>query len=92
MTDLTKLKINMGAKLQQNPDFSKELLYSIIATAGKMEFSQSVARRFVGGRGRLDRLIREGKVLHWRKPSNTQNGKVYYNAGEILRNTLIRIC
>ena len=56
-----------------------------------MEISQTMARQFVGGRGRLDKLISEGKVLHWRKPCSKQNGKVYYNAGEILRNTLIRI-
>ena len=79
------------AKLHTNYDFSKDLLYSILSRAAHMEISQTMARQFVGGRGRLDKLISEGKVLHWRKPSKTQNGKVFYKADEILRNTLIRI-
>lgn len=79
------------AKLHINYDFRNDLLTSILIAAGKMEFSQTMARQFVGGRGRLDKLIKAGKVLHWRKPSSKQNGKVFYNAGEILRNTLIRL-
>ena len=70
-------KIKVMAKLHINYHFCNDLLTAILVTAGKMEMSQTMARQFVGGRGRLDRLIREGKVLHWRKPSDKQNGKVY---------------
>lgn len=53
-------------------------------TFGKVE-SASI----VGGRGRLVRLMDEGKV-RVEKPTNKQNGKWFCNAADVLRYAVVR--
>lgn len=47
-------------------------------------FGLKKASRIVGGQTRLMRLIEEGKI-RTEKRSNTQNGKWFCNAGDVLR-------
>lgn len=67
------------------------LLNAILLQAGKMQLSQRVASAFVGGRGRLSRLIADGKITQFEKPNQAQNGKVRYNGRQVLQNTIIKL-
>lgn len=44
----------------------------------------------VGGRGRLTKLIVDGKV-RCEKPLNVQNAKCYCNASDVLRHAKVRV-
>lgn len=49
-----------------------------------MSFGQRQASEIVGGRGRLFRLVSEGKIRS-DKPTNKQNGKWFCNASDVIR-------
>lgn len=51
-------------------------------------FSKTEAALLVGGRGRLDKLIAEGKI-RVDKPTAKQNGKWFCNGGDVIRNVKI---
>lgn len=46
-------------------------------------FSKTEASKLLGGRGRLCRLIEQGKV-RVEKPTSKQNGKWYCNAADVI--------
>lgn len=48
-------------------------------------FGQRESATIVGGRGRLFRLVGEGKIRAEKKPSNKQNGRWYCNAYDVLK-------
>lgn len=48
-------------------------------------FGQRESATIVGGRGRLLRLVGEGKIRAEKKPSNKQNGRWYCNAYDVLK-------
>ena len=48
-------------------------------------FGQREASEIVGGRGRLFRLVGEGKIRAEKKPSNRQNGRWYCNAWDCIK-------
>lgn len=59
------------------------LLANILAVTSTMTIGKTKAARIVGGRGKLERLHRSGKVTCQDKV-NAQNGKWRYNLSEIL--------
>lgn len=65
-------------------------LRCIIYAFSQVSLSKNMASVLVGGRGRLMRLVQEGKI-HVSKPSNTQNGKWYCNGAEVVENILYRL-
>lgn len=48
-------------------------------------FGQREAATIVGGRGRLFRLVGEGKIRAEKKPANIQNGRWYCNAYDVIK-------
>lgn len=54
-------------------------------------FGQREAATIVGGRGRLFRLVGEGKIRAEKKPSNRQNGRWYCNAYDVLKFATLNI-
>lgn len=56
----------------------------ILIIMNNKAFGQRLAANIVGGRGRLFRLISEGKIRA-NKPTNKQNGKWFCNASDVLR-------
>ena len=48
-------------------------------------FGQREAAEIVGGRGRLFRLVGEGKIRAEKKQSNRQNGRWYCNAWDCIK-------
>lgn len=72
-TRITSLKINA-----MNEDVLKIVL-------NDKTFGQREAATIVGGRGRLFRLVGEGKIRAEKKPSNRQNGRWYCNAYDVLK-------
>ena len=59
------------------------LLANILAVTSTMTVGKTKAARIVGGKGKLERLHRSGKVTCQDKV-NAQNGKWRYNLSEIL--------
>ena len=59
------------------------LLDNILRIMSEETFSKDKAAYIVGGEKRLCRLIAEGKI-EADKPSGSQNGKWYCNAGQVL--------
>lgn len=59
------------------------LLDNILRVMSQETFSKDKAAQIVGGEKRLCRLIEEGKI-EAEKPSTSQNGKWYVNAGQVL--------
>lgn len=53
-------------------------------------FGKNEAAFIVGGRGRLVRLMDEGKI-RINKPTNKQNGKWFCNAADVLRYAVVKI-
>lgn len=60
-------------------------LYSIrkVFSQNHVTFSKTLSARIVGGRYKLEKLVREGKI-RIEKPSATQNGKWECNAADVL--------
>lgn len=65
-------------------DANELKLEAIYRRTKDVVFSKSISAKIVGGRVRLERLVGEGKVRA-DKPSNTQNGKWFCNASDVLR-------
>lgn len=59
-------------------------LANIFAALEGLTFGKDTAAKIVGGPRRLEHLIAEGKI-DASKPSNTQNGKWFCNAAQVLR-------
>lgn len=53
-------------------------------------FGKNEAASIVGGRGRLIRLMDEGKI-RIDKPTNKQNGKWFCNAADVLRYAVVKV-
>lgn len=60
------------------------LLENILIATDSLTYSKDVAAEIVGGRGRLERLISEGKI-YAEKRKNVQNAKWHCNASQVLR-------
>lgn len=59
-------------------------LHEILTVMNNKTFGQREAADIVGGRGRLFKLVGEGKIRA-EKPTNKQNGKWFCNASDVLR-------
>ena len=57
----------------------------IVFNRHNIMFSKTVAAKLVGGRGKLYRLIEQGKIRFEKKASGTRNGKWYCNGGDVIR-------
>lgn len=66
------------------PEYRLELIPTTLDRLGVV-FSKTMAARIVGGRGKLGKLIEQGKVRVEKKASK-QNGKWYCNGGDVIRN------
>lgn len=66
------------------PEYRLELIPTTFDRLGVV-FSKTMAARIVGGRGKLGKLIEQGKVRVEKKTSR-QNGKWYCNGGDVIRN------
>lgn len=53
-------------------------------------FSQREAETIVGSRGRLFRLVGEGKIRAEKKPANRQNGRWYCNAYDVIKHASLK--
>lgn len=60
------------------------MLENILLHFSTKSFSKTEAAQIVGGRVTLERLISEGKITA-DKPTDTQNGKWFCNAADVLR-------
>ena len=65
-------------------DTAEKQLGIILTVMDKHFFGQREAAKIVGGIGRLQRLMEEGKI-RYDKPNDSQNGKWFCNAGDVLR-------
>ncbi|WP_321479730.1 hypothetical protein [uncultured Bacteroides sp.] len=63
--------------------------HEILVVMNNKTFGQREAADIVGGRGRLFKLVGEGKIRA-EKPTNKQNGKWFCNASDVLRYTRVR--
>lgn len=63
---------------------SDDKLAVIYTVMNSKTFGQREAADIVGGRGRLFRLVGEGKIRA-EKPTKVQNGKWFCNASDVLR-------
>lgn len=64
-------------------------LIDILRIMENKTFGKVEAASIVGGRGRLVRLMDEGKV-RVDKPTNKQNGKWFCNAADVLRYAVVK--
>lgn len=62
-------------------------LVTIYRVMNQKTFGFRFSAAIVGGRTRLERLIAQGKIRA-EKRSNSQNGKLYCNASDVLRNAV----
>lgn len=69
----------------QTPEYRLELIPIILNKHGVV-FSKTIAAKLVGGRGKLGKLIEQGKVRVEKKATGTQNGKWYCNGGDVIQN------
>lgn len=61
------------------------LLENILAVMSNEYFCKDLSAKIVGSTKKLERLIAEGKI-EAKKPTNSQNGKWFCNASQVLRN------
>ncbi len=73
--------------ISQTPQFILDAIPLLLSRHNIM-FSKTVAAKLVGGRGKLGKLIEQGKVRVDKKAAK-QNGKWYCNAGDIFRHLKI---
>ena len=59
---------------------------TIMRVMNREELSQNQAARIVGGKMRLENLIRAGKVRATKGNDTAQNGRWRINAADVLRN------
>lgn len=62
-------------------------LVTIYRVMNQKTFGFRFSAAIVGGRTRLERLIAQGKIRA-EKRSHSQNGKLYCNASDVLRNAV----
>lgn len=74
----------MGRCLITSVNPEEILLENIFGVMATEVFSKKLAAKIVGGAKRLEDLIAAGQIDAV-KPSNTQNGKWYCNAAQVLR-------
>lgn len=67
---------------------AEEKLADILILMNDKTFGQRESASIVGGRGRLYRLVEDGKI-RVEKPTNKQNGKWFCNASDVLRHALV---
>lgn len=67
-----------------NVDINALKLETIYRRTKDVIFSKSISAKIVGGRVRLEKLVGEGKIRA-DKPTNSQNGKWFCNASDVLR-------
>lgn len=67
----------------QSPEYRLELIPLILNKHGVV-FSKTVAAKLVGGRGKLGKLIEQGRVRVEKKATGKQNGKWYCNGGDVI--------
>lgn len=72
----------------QSLEYRLEAIPLILNRHGIM-FSKTLAAKLVGGRGKLGRLIEQGKVRVDKRSADKQNGKWFCNAGDVIRNMKI---
>lgn len=60
-----------------------EQLNLLSAAFCKIKFSKATAAKLVGGKYRLEKLVREGKI-RMEKPATKQNGKWFCNGGDVI--------
>lgn len=68
---------------------SEARLQTILRLMNDKTFGLRFSASLVGGRGRLERLIVEGKVRAEKGNPNAQNGKWLCNASDVLRHAKI---
>lgn len=79
-------RISLDKVLQmQTPEYRLELIPIMLNKHGVV-FSKTVAAKLVGGRGKLGRLIEQGRVRVEKKAAGKQNGKWYCNGGDVIQN------
>ncbi|MDH6356972.1 hypothetical protein [Parabacteroides sp. PF5-9] len=66
---------------------AESLLDAILFATNDKTYGQREAATIVGGMGRLIKLIENG-CIRAEKKSNTQNGKWYCNASDVLRHAV----
>lgn len=71
--------------LMQTPEYRLELIPIIFDKYGVV-FSKTIAAKLVGGRGKLGKLIEQGRIKVEKKASSTPNGKWYCCGGDVIRN------
>ncbi len=64
-------------------EYRLELIPTTLDRLG-IVFSKTMAAKIVGGRGKLGKLIEQGRVRVEKKASK-QNGKWYCNGGDVIR-------
>lgn len=74
----------MGRCLITSVNPEEILLENIFGVMATEVFGKKLAAKIVGGAKRLEDLIAAGQIDAV-KPSNTQNGKWYCNAAQVLR-------
>lgn len=74
----------MGRCLVTSVNSSEILLENILLVMSNETFGKDKAAKIVGGSKRLQDLIAAGEIMA-EKPANSQNGKWYCNAAQVLR-------
>lgn len=74
----------MGRCLVTSVNPSEILLENILLVMSNETFCKDKAAKIVGGSKRLQDLIAAGEIMA-EKPANSQNGKWYCNAAQVLR-------
>lgn len=74
----------MGRCLVTSVNPSEILLENILLVMSNETFGKDKAAKIVGGSKRLQDLIAAGEIMA-EKPANSQNGKWYCNAAQVLR-------
>ncbi len=78
-----KVALSNGIDLQ-SPEYRLEAI-PLMFNRHNVVFSKATAAKLVGGRGKLGKLIEQGKIRVEKKASK-QNGKWYCNGGDVIRN------
>lgn len=80
------MKANLSNGINpQSPEYRLEAIPLVLNRQGVM-FSKTIAAKLVGGRGKLGKLIEQGRVRVEKKASGKQNGKWFCNGGDVIQN------
>lgn len=83
MSPMTLSKNNLAdLEYRMTAQYKLDLIPIILNKHG-ITFSKTVSSKLVGGRGKLGRLIEQGKIRVEKKTSK-QNGKWYCYAGDVI--------